>query len=155
MRTIPSIHWKREEGSSLVEFALVSFLLIMVLLGIVEMSRFVLVYTTMANAARAGTRYAIVHGGDRTSGASAPSAGKTYCSSTSCSDITDVVQSYAGAGLLNASNVTTTVTYPDSSNAAGSRVSVSVQYTYNPLITYFTPGLGKTLSSTSEGVIVF
>lgn len=154
MKTIFPVKLHREEGSSLVEFALVAFLLIMVLLSVVEMSRFILVYTTMADAARAGVRYAMVHGGDLTSGASTPDTGKTTCS-TGCSGITTVVQNYANAGLIGGASVNTTVTYPDSTNVAGARVQVAVQWTYVPLVAYFVPSLTQTLSSTSEGVIVF
>ena len=154
MRTIFPAKWRREDGSSLIEFAIVSFLLIMVLLSVVEMSRFILVYTTMADAARAGVRYAMVHGGDLTSGASTPDTGKTSCT-TGCTGIATVVQNYADAGLIGGASVSTTVTYPDSSNAAGSRVQVAVQWTYVPLVGYFIPTLSQTLSSTSEGVIVF
>ncbi|HYV61739.1 MAG TPA: TadE/TadG family type IV pilus assembly protein, partial [Bryobacteraceae bacterium] len=56
------------------EFAVVAFLSLILLLSIVEISRMTLVYTTVANAARAGARYAIVHGGTRTgSGVDGPS----------------------------------------------------------------------------------
>lgn len=154
MNLVP-IHWNREDGATMVEFSLVAFLLIMILLGVVEMGRMILVYTTMANAARAGVRYAMVHGGDRTgsgpTGASGPSSGI----SCTCPEVQTVVNAYAGAGLVNTANLTTTVTYPDSSNLPGSHVTVSVQYTYNPLVAYFTPSLSTSLSSTSQGVITF
>jgi hypothetical protein len=57
--------------------------------------------------------------------------------------------------LLDTSRLTITVSYPDSSNAAGKRVDVSVQYPYNPLLGYFGSILNQTLSSTSEAVITF
>ena len=53
---------RRRCGQALVEFAVSAFLLVMVLLSVIEMTRFLLVYTALDNAARAGTRYAIVHG---------------------------------------------------------------------------------------------
>ena len=43
-------------GQTLVEFSLVAFLCMILLLSIVEISRMALVYTTVANAARAGAR---------------------------------------------------------------------------------------------------
>ncbi|HKO19244.1 MAG TPA: TadE/TadG family type IV pilus assembly protein [Acidobacteriaceae bacterium] len=139
----------------MVEFALVAVLLIMVLLSVVEMTRLILVYTTMAHAARAGVRYAMVHGGERTGSGSTGPSGPTSGTSCTCAEVQTVVNNYAAAGLLDTSNLTTTVTYPDSSNAAGSAVQVTVQYTYDPLIAYFRPSLVTTLSSTSEGVITF
>lgn len=152
---IAAIRWKREEGQTTVEFGFVVVLLIMVLLGVVEMGRMILVYTTMADAARAGVRYAMVHGGDRTGSGSSGASGPSSGTSCTCPEVQTVVNAYAAAGLLNTANVTTTVTYPDSSNLPGSAVSVTVQYTYDPLISYFNPSLATTLSSTSEGVITF
>jgi len=152
-------HWvircKCEEGAAIVEFSLLTVLLIMIMLSVVEMSRMILVYTTMADAARAGVRYAMVHGGERSgsgpNGASGPSSG-TSCT---CPEVSTVVNNFAAAGLIDTASVNTTVTYPDSSNAAGSRVTVKVDYTYNPLVGYFVPYLSRTLSSTSQGVITF
>jgi Flp pilus assembly protein TadG len=52
-----------QRGQSLVEFSLVALLTVMMMLFVAEMGRMLLVYTAVANAARAGSRYAIVHGG--------------------------------------------------------------------------------------------
>jgi len=146
--------FKREEGSSLLEFAFVAVLFIVVLLAVVEMARMILVYTTMAQAARAGARYAIVHGGERTgSGVDGPSG--TACAPSSCTQINTVVQNFASAGLLNTGDLTVTVAYPDGKNTVGSRVDVTVTYAYDPLVSYFGSILNRTLGSTSEGVIAF
>lgn len=136
----------------MVEFALVSVLLVMVLLGVVEMGRMILVYTTMANAARAGSRYAIVHGLDRASGTAADGQSGPTCP---CSEVNTVVTNFASAGLLDTSKLTITVAYPDSSNAIGSRVDVTVAYQYDPIVGYFSSVLSPNLSSTSEGIIEF
>jgi hypothetical protein len=48
--------------------AVVALMTVIMLLFVVEMGRMVLVYTTVANAARAGVRYAIVHGSSRAVG---------------------------------------------------------------------------------------
>ena len=140
------IRWKCDRGSTLVEFSLVVFMFIIVLLGVVEMGRLVLVYTTVANAAHAGTRYAIVHGADQTVSPSGPG---------SVTQVQTVVKNYASAGLLNTANLTVNVTYPDGTNAAGSRVTVTTSYTYDPLVGYFTSLLSTTVGSTSQGVITF
>lgn len=136
----------------MVEFALVSILLVMVLLGVVEMGRMILVYTTMANAARAGSRYAIVHGVDRASGTGADGQSGPTCP---CSQVNTIVTNFASAGLLDTSKLTITVAYPDTTNTIGSRVDVTVTYPYDPMIGYFTSVLSKDLSSTSEGIIEF
>lgn len=155
MRKTDQRNWKKEDGATQVEFALVVILLIIVLLGVVEMGRMALVYNAIADAAKAGARYAIVHGVDRTgSGVDGPS------SATSYSQIQTVAQNYAASGLLNGSNVIVTVSYPNHSstvagNYPGDPVDVTVSYTYDPLVGYFSSTLNKTLSSTSEGVITF
>jgi Flp pilus assembly protein TadG len=126
-------------------------MVLVVILGIVEMSRMLLVYTTIASAARAGARYAIVHGSDRTgTGVDGPSSSSGY------SQVSTLVNNFASAGTLNASGIATTVTYPDSnSNAPGSRVTVKVAYTYDPLMGFFTSSLNVPLSSISYGVITY
>lgn len=150
MRTHGLGRWKKDEGSSLIEFSLIAFTFIIVLFGIVEMGRMVLVYTTVANAARAGARYAIVHGGERTgSGVNGPS------SAGSNTQVQTVVKNFASAGLVDISKLNIIVAYPDTTNTAGSRVSVTVTYPYDPLVGYFNSMLSKTLGSTSQGVITF
>jgi Flp pilus assembly protein TadG len=139
-----------DRGSSLLEFALIAVVFILVLLGVVEMGRMVLVYTTVANAARAGARYAIVHGGDRTgTGADGPSGPGNI------SQVQTVVKNFASAGLLTTGNLTISVIYPNGANAVGSPVSVTVTYPYDPLVPFFDPLLSNTLGSTSQGVITF
>lgn len=51
---------RRARGQSLVEFALVSILLFMFLLGIIEMGRFMFTYSVVSNAAQEGSRFGIV-----------------------------------------------------------------------------------------------
>lgn len=150
MRLRDSQRWKAEQGSTLVEFSLIAFMFIIMLLAVVEMGRMLLVYTTVANAARAGARYAIVHGGERTgSGSSGPSG------PGSVAQVQAVVQDFASAGLVNTSRLTITVSYPTGLNTAGSPVSVTVSYPYDPLVSYFNSALSVTMGSTSEGVITF
>jgi len=47
---------RSRRGSALVEFAVSALLLVMVLFSVFEMTRFLLVYTTIDNAVRAGAR---------------------------------------------------------------------------------------------------
>ena len=139
--------WVR--GQTLVEFSLVAFLCMVLLLSIVEISRMALVYTTVANAARAGARYSIVHGGTRTgSGVDGPSG-----PAQNPAQVLTVVRNFASAGLLTTSNLIITVDYPGASNAPGQPVSVTVIYPYDPLTTYFP--LRVRLGSVSRGVIAF
>jgi Flp pilus assembly protein TadG len=123
-------------GQSLVEFALCAFLLVMLLLGVVEIGRMILVYTTVANAAKAGVRYAEVHGAN---------------SPITNANVQTVVRNYLGAAPLTATNAT--ITPSGVGGAIGTMVTVTVVYPYDPLSTYFP--LSVNLGSSSQGVITF
>ncbi len=140
---------ERNRGQTLVEFSLVALLSVILLLSIVEISRMALVYTTIANAARAGARYSIVHGGTRTgSGVDGPSG-----PAPNPPQVLTVIQNFASAGLLSTGNLSISVTYPGASNAPGQMVSVTVIYPYDPLTSYFP--FRVRLGSMSQGVIAF
>src|SRR5690349_5857092 len=82
-------------GSALIEFALVCFLLFVVIFATFEFCRMLLVSTTVANAARAGCRYAITHGG-----------------TANVSAIQTVVTNFASVGPLDTTALTVSVCYP-------------------------------------------
>src|SRR5690242_15886201 len=116
-------------GNSIIEFILLALLLLTVLFTGIELDRLVFVYANLADAAKAGTRYAIVHGATRsgTAGSSvdAPSDSGNY------SQIVSMVKTYATA--IDQSQLNVTVTYPDGNrNTPGSHVNLLVQYTYDP-----------------------
>jgi len=138
---------ERQKGTSLIEFSLVAFQLVLVLFAVFELSRMVLVSTTVAHSARTAIRYAIVHGATRTGtgvdGASGPS---------DYSQVVANIKKYASGGLLNTARLTTTVSYPDGSNTPGSRVSITVIYPYDPFTLL---PLHVNLGSTSQGIIYF
>jgi Flp pilus assembly protein TadG len=145
IRRLPIRRLGHSEGGTLVEFGVTILTLLILVAGIIEIGRLVLAYTTVANSARAGARYAIVHGGDLTSGAS---------SSTDDSAVKSVVKNFAGAGTIQLADSNITVTYsPD--NKAGSTVTVKVVYTYVPMLGYFSSLLNVRLGSTTQGVITF
>jgi Flp pilus assembly protein TadG len=139
-------------GSTMIEFAFVTFLLMIVIFASFEFDRMLLVYTTMANAARAGARYAIVHGSYRTGTGDPPSG------ATDNSTVVAKVKSFASAGPLNVNNVNVLVEYPAASvsnpsgNSPGSLVIVTVSYPYDAFTLL---PLGVSLRSTSRGIIVF
>lgn len=148
--------WGNRRGQALVEFALCSIALLTLILGILEFGRVIVAYATIANAARVGSRYAMVS-------SSAPGASVTNADvNTITSNVQNAVSSYLGG--VSGSGVT--VAFPDLSCSGalpssscttgtfpGNHVQVTVSYPYNPLISYF--GLQFALSSTSEGVITW
>ena len=137
-------------GQSLVEFSIVSLMVCILTLAAVEIGRMILVYTTVANAARAGVRYAVVHGSSRSAGAASSNASGP---SSNPAQVLTVIEDFASAGLLTTSRLAITVTYPGASNAPGQLVNVTVSYPYDPLTTWLP--LGVNLGSTTQGVIVF
>jgi Flp pilus assembly protein TadG len=137
LRTRLRIPWLGDSrGQSLVEFSICVFLMVMLMLGVVEIGRMVLVYTTLANAAKAGVRYAEVHGAD---------------SAVTSTAVQTVVQNYLSAAPMTATNAT--ITSSGVGGAVGTMITVSVTYPYDPLSTYFP--LSVTLGSSSQGVITF
>jgi Flp pilus assembly protein TadG len=139
-------------GGAVVEFAIVLMFLLTIVLAGLEFDRLVLAYTTVANAARVGERYAIVHGSSRT-GVGDPASG-----ATDASKVIEVVKTFTSAGTLDPDKVDVDVTYPASTSAAdpgnqpGKMVVVTVTYPYDPLT--FLP-FSLELASTTRGVIVF
>lgn len=135
------IRRKGEEGIALVEFALVLPILIMLLVGIFDVSLAVWQSNTLATAVREGTRLAIVSGSSSASpiGPSNPAA------------LVDRVRSSA----VGIANVTVTATWPDGSNARGQRVKVVATAPYTPVLSsaFMGSALNVTLRAGSELVI--
>jgi Flp pilus assembly protein TadG len=137
-------------GNSLVEFSVVSVLLVIVMLYVAEVGRLVLVASAVANAARAGVRYAQVHGGTRTVGATIDNAsGPT----DDPGQVLTVIRNFASSGSLSINRLIVHVTYPAASNAPGKTVNVTVVYPYDPLTIYFPTTLR--LGSAAQGVILY
>jgi Flp pilus assembly protein TadG len=97
-------------GQSLVEFALILPLMLLVITGLFDVARAVWQQNTLAYAAREGTRYAIVHGasGSPAADPAAPSCGTPQADPVICTQIPQVVRGAA----VGVSSVATTVTYP-------------------------------------------
>jgi len=109
---------KRTTGQSIVEFALVLPVLLLILMGIVEFGRLLETTNVLTSAAREGVRVAAV---------SAPDV----------SQVNNAAQNILTAN--NISNSTITVNGPNTNR----EVSVTVQITYVPLTGSFIPGLGS------------
>ena len=129
-----------ERGQALVEFALVGIIFFMFLFGLMEGTRAVWQYNTVAHAAREGTRYAIVHGSE-SSDPSGPA---------STVDIQDAVLD--AAPNLSSGDVTVDVDYVDGSNDPGDKVEVEVRFDFSPMFFSVMPSL--TMHSTSTMTIV-
>ncbi len=147
MRPLPNARW-RQRGSAMVEFAVVTVALVLTVLATFEFSRMVLVANAVANSARAGVRYAVTHGSDRTgAGSTGPSGPRG-----NPTEVVTVVKNFASAAPVDPAKLTVTVSYPDAKNTPGSRVDVRVVYAYDP---FTAQSLSVNLGSTSEGVITY
>jgi Flp pilus assembly protein TadG len=111
-RTIRS----RQRGQAFVEFLMSALFLLLTIFGAVQLIVIVYTYVTMAQAAKAGVRYAIVHGSD--SGlASGPS---------NTTGVENAVKYYA-----DYPGMTITVSYPDGNNNPPNRVRVQLNYPFS------------------------
>lgn len=145
--------WSAEQGSSLVEMALVSIVLLTLVFGVFEMCLALYTYHFVSEAARDGTRYAIVRGSSCQFPSACPAA---------ASDIQSYVQNLGLPGINPAAMKVTTAWAPypaggtctpsASCNNPGNQVQVTVQYQF-PLSIPFIPTSTLTMSSTSQMII--
>lgn len=133
----------RDAGQSLVEFALIAPVFFLVVLGLIDATRAVFAYNTIANASREGARYGIVHGGTSLDPVG-PGVNEAQ--------LTDHVKKYLKS--FDAAGVSVVPTWPNASNATGSKVRVSVAYQYRPMFGGVVGIHSMTLNSTSTMVIV-
>lgn len=155
--------FKDEQGSALVEYAIVLTVLLTFLFGIMDFSRFLYTYHFVAEVAREGSRYAIVRG-STFSGTSCTTT-SFACDATN-TDVQNYVRGLAPPGITASSvgvNATWTGTAPSGSsgtcsnsngnNGPGCQVQVVVSYPFK-FIFPFLPKSSWTVSSTSVMVII-
>ena len=153
------------------EFVLTVVFVTMLLFSILEIILFVQTYSVLADSAKEGVRYAIVHG----SGNLSPSGPTCGGSPDPCADIDGpagapgtvpgygsgygVVKTYAVASLHDTTAMTVTVDYnPNSDNGAACNktpclVRVTVRYPYQPFFGMGWPTV--TVYAAAEGRIAY
>jgi Flp pilus assembly protein TadG len=157
-----------ECGSTLVEFAITGWLMIVLLFGAFEGAFAMYVYHFTTYAAQQGTRFAMVRGytwseniATNCSTSPPPSFTMPYTCTASSGDIQNYVQSLATGGINPSSVTVNTTNWPgttpdgascSTANSQGCMVKVTVSYTYNLLP--FLAKTGLTMSATSEKVIL-
>jgi Flp pilus assembly protein TadG len=151
-----------ENGSSVIEFTLSVTVLLMLLFGIVDLSRALYIDHFVSGAAREGARYAMVRGSSFNNvTCSTPST--TACTATQAA-VTSYVQSLAPIGVSTA-NLTVQTTWPGTSpsgsncisavtpsNGPGCTVKVVVTDAFTFAVPYL-PTAGLNLSSSSTVAI--
>jgi Flp pilus assembly protein TadG len=163
---------REERGSSLVEFAITAWLLILLLLGIYQCGYAMYAYHFTTYAAQQGARFAMVRGStwskDETvncSSSAPPSFTMVYNCTAASSDIQNYVQSLATGGILASGLTVNTNNWPGTTpdctsscsactttNSQGCLVKVTVSYAF-PAIPYLKIS-ALSMSATSEKVIL-
>lgn len=156
----------RERGQTLIEFAFVLVFWVVMIIAILEMFLFLHTYNVLADAAKEGVRYAIVHGANNPQGLAPP------CTAGTCPDLLGpaapagtvpgynstygVVKTFAQMSLHDVSGMTITATYPDgtaaTSNKTPNRVQIVVSYPYQPFFGLGWPTI--TVNAAAEGRIM-
>ncbi|HEV2010624.1 MAG TPA: TadE family protein [Candidatus Limnocylindria bacterium] len=128
---------KEDSAQSLVEFALVLPIILLVVTGVFDVARAAWQENTLAFAAREGSRYAIVHGSGATLalGPSDPSE----------AHIANIVT----ANAIGVYSITVTTAWPDGGNDRGMRVSVDATAPFIPLPSQYL--LGNAFQITLKG----
>jgi Flp pilus assembly protein TadG len=141
----------REEGQAQVEFALSIMVVLFTVFCAWELLMAMYTASVMADAAKEGVRYAIVHGSN-SSLCSGPNPSNPCAYDASGTQVENKVKDYAKASLHDTSAITVAVSYPDGNNEPPSRVTVTVTYQYVPYINlgFFRP----TLTTKAAGRIV-
>lgn len=124
---------EKRRGASLVEFAFIVPVLLLLLVGILEYSRFLFTVQVMNNAAREGARYVVVNTTTTLTTTDIQNYVNTYMAGTGAqlsgysatSNIT-VFQASATTGLDNSGGWANT--------AWGQPIGVTVSGTYNPIV---------------------
>lgn len=152
-----------ESGATLVEVALSIVILLVLLFGIMETAFAVYSYHFISEAAREGTRYAIVRGNSFTTDCTAP--GDATCTAQGGSNAGDIATYVENIGFpgIDPGNMTVNSTWFTSSGGTctppsdlckspGNQVQVQVQYAF-PLRIPFIPFSTINMSSTSQMII--
>lgn len=154
---------RASRGQALVEFALVALILIVLILSMLELISMMHTYNTLANAAKEGVRYAIVHGTFNSipSGPACPCVdidgpAAPYGTTPGSGSGFGVVKTFAQYSLHDITGLTVTVSYPDTANKPENqppnRVQVLVAYPYRPFFNLGWPTI--TVNAAAEGRIM-
>ena len=129
-----------EDGQALVEFALIFSVLMGFVFGFMELCMMLYSYDMISESAREGTRYAIVHGSSCLTSTNA-----------SCTTTVANVNSYvSGLGWASpGGKMIVATTYPDNNENQGSRVQVTVTYSF-PITLSWVPAGSISMQSSSQ-----
>jgi Flp pilus assembly protein TadG len=168
----------RQSGQAMVEFMLVVVFLFILFVSVIQTILMVYAYTTLANAAKEGVRYATVNGTGKSSATCSGPGNPAVTPALTCTDSTGAnvktaVTNFAGLSFQQVTASDVTVCYdPNNSSppgcssgantnssfgapcsAPGCLVRVSVAHTYKPFFGFSWPAI--TLNAAAEGRIMY
>lgn len=135
MRTAHGNRYGFFKGQAAVELAFVLPVFFLLIFGIIEGGRLIFTYNELTNAAREGARYAVAHGTQASSPAEASDV-QAY-----------VLEKSVG---LESPALTVSTSWLDGNKDPGSRVRVSANYSYEPVIGMIFGFSPFSLSASSE-----
>jgi Flp pilus assembly protein TadG len=146
---------RNQRGATLIEFSLTLLTVLFVLFLLIEFALWIYCYNVMADAAKAGVRYAIVHGSALSASVqSGPSTCTSPCSPDCATNVTNVVtevRKWASFSAYSTASMTVNVCYLDGTNVAPARVKVTVS---NPVVPFFNIFSTPPVTATAQGRIV-
>lgn len=147
-----------QQGVTLVEFALITPIVVLILLGIFDFGRAIYQYNTLSHLAREGARFAIVlnhRDGDTDPNDEWGREGnlpKTYTGTDAVESDTVVAAIVTKAASFDRSKLRITITASDE-HPREWPVAVAVEYPYEPLTTFIVGGVTVNMRASSEMVI--
>jgi Flp pilus assembly protein TadG len=136
----PLAAWRRDEtGTAAIEFAAIASFLVILLVGVTDVSRLALSSMRVRYAAEAGATYAVMKGSDT---ANDPAILAAAAAATSLSDATTTSSIYYGCAaatgviVVGSANANCNTSATGTSISAGKYIAVTTQVEFQP---YFQP----------------
>jgi len=148
-------------GQAAIEFTLMILFFMIFMISILELIGLIHTYNVLADSAKAGVRFAIVHGTGRGTGCSGPGGGGVTCTDNNADNVKDAALNYARLSFHAVTRSNITVDYnPGGANGASAcgtsnpscLVRVTVAYAYQPFFHFSWPNV--TVRAASEGRII-
>lgn len=149
---------KPEQGQAMVEFMLVIIFIFVLFISMIQMILLMHAYNTLADSAKEGVRYAIVHG-TQNSNCSGPNS-STICTTpdTTGANVQTAVTNFAGLSFQNVTSAEVQVVWGPkvagggACNDPGCSVTVTVSHTYLPFFGFSWPAFP--LNAAAQGRIM-
>jgi len=148
-----------EHGQAGMEFLFTVLFVMLFVLGFLELVLLIFSYNVLADSAKEGVRFAIVHGTASTkcNGPGDPADATVTCDNTKAG-VKTAVTTYANHSGQSIPNANITVTYANPAGGAacskpGCSVEVQVAHVYRPFFGLGWPNV--TMHATSAGVVTF